>query len=110
LAPSMRKELVTVQFRSFELVMLSLMVPTTLVEDEYVLDIPNEDNKGWTLATRRRPRKQRHVQPPHSVEERVTLETRNLNALRGKRSQILVRGIKLNQSICLSKNLLSLLH
>ena len=32
LAPSMREELVTIQFRSFELVMRSLMVPVTLAE------------------------------------------------------------------------------
>ena len=40
------------------------MVPTTLVEAEPVLDILNEDNDGWTLVTRRRPKKQRPIQPP----------------------------------------------
>ena len=44
--------------------MLPLMVPVTLVEVEYVPDIPDEDNEWWTLVTRRRPRNQRHVQPP----------------------------------------------
>jgi len=29
-----------------------------------VPDIPDKDNEGWTLVTRRRPRKQRQVQPP----------------------------------------------
>jgi len=47
---------------------------------------------------------------PHCIEERVTLETKNLDALRGRRSLILMRGMKLNQSIYLNKNLLSLLH
>jgi len=46
LAPSMIEELVTTQFGSFELIMLSLMVPTTLVEAEYVPGIPDEDNEG----------------------------------------------------------------
>jgi len=31
-APSIREELVTIQFGIFELIMLSLMVPATLVE------------------------------------------------------------------------------
>ena len=46
LASSMREELFTIQFRSFERVMPSLMVPATLVEVEHLLDIPDEDNKG----------------------------------------------------------------
>ena len=44
--------------------MLSLMVPTTLMEAEHVQDIPDEDNEGWTLITKRRPRKKMQVQPP----------------------------------------------
>ena len=46
----------------------------------------------------------------HSIKERVTLETRNLDALRRGRSPILIRGMKFNQSIYLNKSLLSLLH
>jgi len=33
---------------------------------------------------------------PHSVKERVTTETRNLDALRGRRNPILVSGTKFN--------------
>jgi len=44
---------------------------------------------------------------PHSVEERGTPETRNLDALRERRSPILVRGMKFNKSIYLNKNPLS---
>jgi len=44
--------------------MLLLMVPTTLVEAEYMPDNPNENNEGWMLVTKQRPRKQRHIQPP----------------------------------------------
>jgi len=39
--------------------MLSLMVPVTLIEAGHVPDISDEDNEGWALVTRRRPREQR---------------------------------------------------
>ena len=64
LAPSLIKELVTVQFGSLELVVLPVMVPTTLMEAEPVPNIPNEDDEVWTLVTRWRPKKQMHIQPP----------------------------------------------
>lgn len=44
--------------------MLSLMAPIIIVEIDPVLGILDKDNEGWTLVTRWRPRKQRHVQPP----------------------------------------------
>jgi len=47
---------------------------------------------------------------PHFAEERVTPEIRNLDALRGRRSPILVRLMKFNQFIYFKKNLLPLLH
>jgi len=37
-------------------VVLLVMVPTTLVYTEPVLDIPNEDDEGWILVTRWRPK------------------------------------------------------
>jgi len=46
LGPSLREELVTIQFGNLEPVMLPIMAPTTLVEAEPVLDVPNEDNEG----------------------------------------------------------------
>ena len=36
LAPAMKEEWVTIQFESFEPIMLSLMVPVTLMEVEHV--------------------------------------------------------------------------
>ena len=62
LAPSLREELVT--FESWKLVVLPLMVCTTLVEPKPVPNIPNGDDEGWILVTKRRPKKQRHIQPP----------------------------------------------
>ena len=58
LAPAMKEEWVTIQFGSFEPVMILLMVPMTLMEVEHVQGIPDKDNEGWTLVARRRPRKQ----------------------------------------------------
>ena len=56
--------IVTIQFESVELAVLPVMIPTTLVEVELVSDVLNEDNEGWTLVTRQRPKKQKHIQPP----------------------------------------------
>ena len=44
LAPSLIEKLVTIQFGSLEPVVLPVMVSTTLVEAEPVLDILNEDD------------------------------------------------------------------
>jgi len=57
LAHSLREELVTIQFGTLEPVVPSLMVPTTVVEVDPVLGILDEDDEGWTLVTRRTPRK-----------------------------------------------------
>ena len=46
LAPSLIEELVTFQFGSLEPVVLSVMVPTTLMEAKPVPDILNEDDEG----------------------------------------------------------------
>ena len=59
LSPPLIEELVTIQFGSLELVMLPVMVPKKLMEAKPVLDILNEDDEGWTLVTKRRPKKQR---------------------------------------------------
>jgi len=61
LAPPLTEELVTIQFGSLEPVMLPVMVPKKLVEAQPVPDILIEDDEGWTLVTRRRPKKQRHI-------------------------------------------------
>jgi len=70
LAPSLIEELLTIQFGSLELAVLLVMVPTVLVEDEPVPEILNEDDEGWTLLTRRRPKKQRHIQPPFTPSKK----------------------------------------
>ena len=64
LAPSLIEEWVTIQFGSLEPVMFPVMVPTTLAKDEPTLGTFSDDDEGWTLVTRRRPKKQRHAQPP----------------------------------------------
>jgi len=61
LAPSLIEESVTIQFGSLEPVVLPVTVPTTLMEAEPVPDILNEDNEGWTLVTRWKPKKERHI-------------------------------------------------
>jgi len=45
LAPSLIEESVTIQFGSLDLVVLSVMVSTRLVEAEPVLNILNEDDE-----------------------------------------------------------------
>ena len=64
LALPLIEELVTIQFGSLEPVMLSIRVPKKLVEAKLVPDILSEDAEGWTLVTRWRPKKQRHIKPP----------------------------------------------
>jgi len=64
LAPSLIEELVTVQYGSLQLVVLPITVPITLLKAEPLPNIPNEDDEGWTLVTRRRPKQQRHIQLP----------------------------------------------
>jgi len=61
LAPSLIEELVTIQFGSLEPVVLPVMVPATLMKAELVRDIFNEDDEGWTLVTRQKPKKERHI-------------------------------------------------
>ena len=61
LAPSLIEKLITIQFGSLEPVVLLVMVLTTLMEAKPIPDILNEDDEGWTLVTRRRPKKQRHI-------------------------------------------------
>jgi len=64
LAPSLREELVIIQFESLEPMVLPLIVPTTFVEAKLVPDVPKEDHERWILVTRQRPKKERHIQPP----------------------------------------------
>jgi len=64
IGPSLGEELFTIQFRSLDLLVPSLMIPTIIIEVDLVLDILDEDDEGWTLATRRRFRKQILVEPP----------------------------------------------
>ena len=81
----MKEEWVTIQFGSFKPVMLSLMVPMTLMEVEHVQDIPDEDNEGWTLVTRRRPRKQIQVQPPPFRRRKCHARNKKPRYPRGKK-------------------------
>jgi len=61
------------------------MVPATLVETELIPDIPNEDDEGWTLVTRRRPKKQRHIQPPPVHRRKRQVRKRNPQRPKGKK-------------------------
>ena len=65
--------------------MLSLMVPTTLMETEHVLDIHDEDNEGLMLATRRRPRRQMQVQPPLLRRRKSHARNKKPRCPRGKK-------------------------
>ena len=64
---------------------LLVMVPATLVETELIPDIPNEDDEGWTLVTRRRPKKQRHIQPPPVHRRKRQVRKRNPQRPKGKK-------------------------
>ena len=110
LAPAMKEEWITIQFGSFEPVMLSLMVPTTLMRLSMRQIFLMKTLKDGCSSLDESLGSKGRFNHPHSIEERVTLETRNLDPLRGKRSPILIRGMKFNQSICLNKNPLSLSH
>jgi len=78
LAPSLKEELVTIQFGSLEQVVLPLIVPTTLVEAKKLMrNIPNEDDEGWTLVTEWRPKKQQHVQPPPLLQRKRQSKKKN---------------------------------
>ena len=63
LAPSLREELVTIQYGSLKPMVIPLIVPITFVEAKLVPDVSKEDDEGLTLVTRRRPKKQMHIQP-----------------------------------------------
>ena len=71
MAPSLIEEWVTIQFGSLEPVMFPVMVPTTLVEVEPTLGTFSDDDEGWTLVTRRRPKKHKACStiPTPSKEE-----------------------------------------
>jgi len=66
-------------------VVLSIMIPTTLVEAEPAPDIPNEDDKGWTLVTRRMPKKQRAIQPPPLHRRKRQSRKKNPRRPKGKK-------------------------
>jgi len=85
LAPSLIKELVIIQFGSLEPVVLPVMVSTTFMEAKPVPDILNEDDEGWTLVTRRRPKKQRPIQPPPLCRRKRQGRKKNPRCPRGKK-------------------------
>jgi len=60
------------------------MVLTTLVKANPVLDIPGEDDEGWTLVTRWRPNKQRHIQPPPLCRRKRQGRMKNPRRPKGK--------------------------
>ena len=52
LTPSSRIELFIIQFGSLEPIVLSLMVQTPPLEIKHIVDIPKDDEEGWTVLTR----------------------------------------------------------
>jgi len=96
LAPSTREELVAIQFGSLEPMMLSVMVPTTVMGVDPVIGILDENNDVFS-----------HL---HSIKERGKVERRTLDTLRERRDLVPVRSMKPDWSIFLNKNLLCLSH
>jgi len=52
-------ELFIIQFESLELVVIPLMAQMPPLEIKPTINIPEDDEEGWTLVTPRRPRNQK---------------------------------------------------
>ena len=59
LTPSPRVGLFRIGFKSLEPVVVSLMVQVSPIETRPTVDVLEDDDEGWTLATRQKPRKQK---------------------------------------------------
>ena len=110
LTPSLIEELVTVQFRSLEPVMLPVMIPTTLGRPSQYQTSLMEMMKDGSLSLDGGLRGKGIFNNPHFVEERGKVERGTLDVLRGRKGLTLTRSMKFNPLICLNKNLLSLSH
>jgi len=110
LAPSLTEEWVTIQFGSLEPVVFPVMVPTKAVEVEPTLNTFSDHDEGWTLVTRRRPKKQRHTQPPPLRRRKGQSRKKTLDALRGGKDLTLTGSMKFNLLICWNENLFFLSH
>ena len=83
--------LFTIQFRSLAPVIVPLMVRGLVVQTN---PIPIEDEEGWALVTRRRPRSPKQAQAPPFAEERGRVGGRVLDVQKLRKSQRQTRGKK----------------
>jgi len=75
-----------------------------------VPNIPDDDNEGWTLVTRRKPRKQGHVQPPPLRRRKSHARNKKPRRPKGKKKPNSGKRHEVQPVDLLEQNLLSLLR